>query len=55
MSHAWENWKKYSGVLCDRNMFVKQKGKIDSIMHWCRPTEQRRGQQRNAKVKTGGE
>ena len=27
-SAAWGNWKKYSGVLCDRKMPVKLKGKI---------------------------
>ena len=28
MSAAWRNWKRYSGVLCDRRMPVKLKGKV---------------------------
>ena len=26
---AWRNWKRCSGVLCDKKMTVKTKGKID--------------------------
>ena len=28
MSTAWMNWKRCSGVLCDRRMPVKLKGKV---------------------------
>ena len=28
MSAAWRNWKRCSGVLCDRRMPVKLKGKV---------------------------
>ena len=28
MSAAWGNWKRGSGVLCDRRMPVKLKGKV---------------------------
>ena len=28
VSAAWSNWKRYSGVLCDRRMPVKLKGKV---------------------------
>ena len=28
VSAAWGNWKRCSGVLCDRRMPVKQKGKV---------------------------
>ena len=28
VSAAWRNWKRFSGVLCDRRMPVKLKGKV---------------------------
>ena len=41
VSAAWENWKRCSGVLCDRRMPVKLKGKVfqnsgqTSSVVWC--------------------
>ena len=28
MQSGWKNWKRVSGVLCDRRMNVKIKGKV---------------------------
>ena len=41
VSAAWRNWKRCSGVLCDRRMPVKLKGKVyktgqTSSVVWCR-------------------
>ena len=42
VSAAWRNWKRCSGVLCDRWMPVKLKGKVTqncgqtSYVVWCR-------------------
>ena len=31
VSAAWGNWKRYSGVLCDRRMPVKLKGRFTQL------------------------
>ena len=52
VSAAWRNWKRCSGVLCDRRMPVKLKGKV--YKKNCGQTSsvgvvQRHGQQRKNK------
>ena len=47
---AWINWKRCSGVMCDRRMPVKLKGKVTKLWsdQLCRKV-QRPGQQREEK------
>ena len=41
VSAAWRNWKRCSGVLCDRRMPVKLKGKVYKTVVRQRPGQQR--------------
>ena len=52
VSAAWRNWKRCSGVLCDRRMPVKLKGKVYKKKLWSDQLccmVQRHGQQRKNK------
>ena len=55
VSAVWGNWKICSGVLCDRRMPVKLKGKVYKTvvrpaLLWCRNLATTRGQEARSKL-----